>query len=52
MNRCPICGRPVASFFDHVDIECQLWPSDWTMQDLKIPEQGEERGEQSNQGQD
>lgn len=47
-ERCPTCGRPVASIFDHVDVECEKWPDDWTMKDLKIPEQGEDRGQQSN----
>ena len=37
MDRCPTCGRPVADFFDHVDQECEKWPDDWTMDDLKIP---------------
>lgn len=25
-NRCPTCGRSVASFFDHVDASCDQWP--------------------------
>jgi hypothetical protein len=26
MERCNMCGRPVASFFDHVDVDCLNWP--------------------------
>lgn len=25
-NRCPTCGREVASFFDHIDASCDEWP--------------------------
>lgn len=25
-QRCNMCGRPVASFFDHVDVDCLNWP--------------------------
>lgn len=24
---CNMCGRPVASFFDHVDVDCLNWPA-------------------------
>ena len=37
-ERCPTCGRPVPTIFEHVDVDCENWPSDWTMKDLKIPE--------------
>lgn len=37
MARCPTCGRPVPNIFEHVDVDCETWPSDWTMADLKVP---------------
>lgn len=27
LQPCNMCGRPVASFFDHVDVDCLNWPS-------------------------
>lgn len=41
MERCPTCGRPVRTVFDHLGEECQDWPSDWTMADLKVPPDAE-----------
>jgi hypothetical protein len=38
MSRCPTCGRPVPTIFEHIDVDCENWPSDWTMVDLKIPD--------------
>lgn len=44
MERCPTCGRPVPTIFEHVDVDCENWPDDWTMTDLKIPEQEKDNG--------
>jgi hypothetical protein len=38
MERCPTCGRPVRTVFDHLGEDCETWPEDWTMADLKVPE--------------
>ncbi|MEB3067278.1 hypothetical protein, partial [Parvimonas micra] len=27
-TRCMMCGRPVASFFDHIDVNCMDWPAE------------------------
>jgi hypothetical protein len=37
MERCPTCGRPVRTVFDHLGEDCETWPENWTMADLKVP---------------
>lgn len=27
-RNCPICGRVVPSYFEHVDAQCEYWPAD------------------------
>ena len=27
-KRCPMCGRDVPSFFEHIDVECMDWPDE------------------------
>lgn len=33
-ERCPTCGRPVPTIFEHVDADCENWPDDWTVEEF------------------